>query len=112
MGDAAVIVTTPEQLRALIREEVAAALRSVQPAQAEYLDLAGVAELLDVTTTTVRAYVRREGLPVHRIGARTLRFSRAEVEAWLVERASKPGGRAGAVRATIVRLHGLGPQDR
>lgn len=107
-----VIVTTAEELRALVREAVADALRLVQPAPAEYLDLQQTAELLGVSTVTVRTYIRRESLPVHRLGTKTLRFARAELERWLLERATRPGGRAGATHGTLVRLHGLESKGR
>lgn len=111
MGDA-VIVLTADQLRTIVREEVTSAMRACQPQAAEYLDLAGVADLLDVTTTTIRTYIRRDGFPVHRLGTKTLRFARADVDRWLVERAARRGGRAGATRGTLVRLHGLETQGR
>jgi excisionase family DNA binding protein len=109
-----VIVTTPSELRALIRDAVAAELRAARPAEppSAYLDLHEVAALLEVHPRTIRNYIRREGFPVHRIGTRTLRFSRADVETWLVERAARPGGRATATRGTLVRLHGLEPKGR
>lgn len=112
MSDPAVIVTTPAELARIVRDAVADALRIAQPPPPEYLDLARVADLLDVTTTTVRTYVRREGLPVHRLGTKTLRFSRSEVERWLVERAARPGGRAAKTHGTLVRLHGLDTKSR
>ncbi len=46
-----------------------------------------VAELLDVHPQVVGRWVRREGLPAHRIG-RSLRFVLSEVEAWLLAKGS------------------------
>jgi excisionase family DNA binding protein len=109
---ARMVLLDADELRAIVRDAVADALRAAKPQASEYLDLQETADLLGVTKTTVRTYVRREALPVHRLGARTLRFARVELERWMVERASRPGGRADATRGKVVRLHGLEPKGR
>jgi excisionase family DNA binding protein len=85
--DSMLVTLTVEQLRAIVREEVAAA----RPA--EFVDSAEVARLLRVETSTVPTLVKRDGLPHHRIG-RQYRFRVPEVVAWAEERAQRPGAHA------------------
>lgn len=80
----AVIVTTPEELREIIREE----LRAMAPKkdEPEVLTRAQCAELLGVHERTVPALVETRGLPcAGRIG-KLWRFRRSEVLAWLDSR--------------------------
>lgn len=88
----AVIVTTPEQLRELVRDAVREALsvsrehdRDREPG--EWLDTEAAAALLRVHPRTVAKCVTREGLPARKIG-RMYRFKRAEVLLWLEQRAT------------------------
>ena len=53
----------------------------------EWLDASDVGKLLNVNPRSVQKYVRRNGLPVHRIGERLFRYRRAEVEEWIARRA-------------------------
>ncbi len=114
MADAGVVVIAPDALRAMIREEVEAALKKTSgaPAAQEYLKIDDVARVLQVTPTTVRAYVKGQGLPATRIGTSTLRFERAALETWIRDRATKSGGHTGDAAAAIERLHGLVTEDR
>lgn len=52
-----------------------------------------VAELLDVAATTVYEWARVGTLPAVRLGARSIRFLRWEIEAWI---AAKSSGSAAA----------------
>lgn len=109
MNAANIIVTTAEELRALIREEVEAAVQARQGhAASEILDIAEVADLLGVTAPTVRAYVRTDGLPCIRMGKSTVRFRRADVERWLLDRSETSGSHASRGRAKLARIRGLG----
>lgn len=88
------IVTTPEQLRALVTDAVKAAIANANgtPTTApEYLTIQDVSEWLDATPRTVRQWIETGGLPAMRIGAREWRLSRASVISWLESRSSKPG---------------------
>lgn len=61
----------------------------------EFLTLADVAKLLRVSKPTVSKAVRDRGLPALRLGERTLRFSRADVDAWVAaQKGARNGGRA------------------
>lgn len=80
----AVTLTTGE-LRALIREELVDAMKKTgAPREApDILNAEQVAELLGVHRETVPRYAREKGLPVFgRVGSH-LRFSRADVLAWI-----------------------------
>lgn len=82
-----VIVTTPEELRAIVRAEVRAALEAqAREKNGAMLDMSEVCDFLGVTPPTVRAYIRRSGLPCVRIGKSTVRFRREDVESWLESR--------------------------
>jgi excisionase family DNA binding protein len=115
MGDAAkVIVIERDELRELVRDAVKEALGERRPtgAQAGYLELKEVADLLGVEPRTVRSYVRRDGLPVVRLGTQTMRFDRDELAAWLSARGSKHGAQAGKAAEAIERLNGLDTKSR
>ena len=86
---AGIIVTTPEQLRAILREEVEAALAERAPSPAPcLLDRRGLAEALDCGVDTIDK-LRREGLPTVML-IESPRFELAAVLAWLREgRAAK-----------------------
>ncbi len=62
--------------------------------EAEYLTVAQVAELLNVSKPTVMVAHRKQGLPALRIG-RVFRFARVDVEAWIAkQKEAGHGGRA------------------
>ncbi|MEP6652257.1 MAG: hypothetical protein ABJA82_02800 [Myxococcales bacterium] len=72
-------------LRALVREEVAAALAAQQPTQevpvnddGPLLDLVDAAALAGMTAAALRARAYRGTIPVTRIG-RSLRFKRSDI---------------------------------
>lgn len=52
----------------------------------EWLDMHGVAKLLGIQPRSVAKYVKRSGLPAHRVGIRLLRYRRDEVMAWYEKR--------------------------
>lgn len=83
----AVIVVSPEELARIVREAVREELaaRAPEPAS-EWLDTAGASELIGVHRKTIAKLIRDEGLPVHRVGEKILRFSRPAVTAWMLER--------------------------
>lgn len=86
---AAIVVTTEENLRALIGDAVRQALGTGE-ASATYLTLDQAAELLSASTRSVRTWVRSAGLPAIRLGGE-YRFKRSEIVRWLEERAITPG---------------------
>jgi excisionase family DNA binding protein len=74
MGAAEVIVVSPDQLRALIREEVERAVASrptplaAVPTPAGYLKVTIAAERYSVAPETLREWIRTGKLPRHRAG--------------------------------------------
>ena len=82
-----VIVTTPDELRTLVREAVRAELRAAtaEPA-AEWLDAAAVGAMFGVHPRSVR---KLRGLPSHRFGTKLLRYRRDEVLAWANDQGRK-----------------------
>ncbi len=60
-----------------------------------------------VSAQTVRNYIAKRGLPVHRVGRRHL-FDPAEVDAWLRDRDSQAAG--ADHRAAIKRLVDAAPE--
>jgi excisionase family DNA binding protein len=74
VGAAEVIVVTPDQLRALIREEVERAVASrpapspVVPVPAGYLKVSAAADRYSVAPETIRAWIAAGKLPRHRAG--------------------------------------------
>jgi excisionase family DNA binding protein len=57
----------------------------------EFMTIAEVAALLKCSKPTVMRAVNEAGLPAFRLGPRTVRFSRAEVEAWAQKRGPRKG---------------------
>lgn len=62
--------------------EPEALARPVAPPE-RLIDIKAVATWLNVTERTVRHFCERDGLPVHRLGAKIWRFRRSDVEKWL-----------------------------
>jgi excisionase family DNA binding protein len=87
MGEPKIHVTADE-LRAIIRSELAAAVKPPD----EWMAADDVAKMLDVQRSTIPALVSREGLPCYRPG-KGYTFRRSEVEAWILERSNRPGAR-------------------
>lgn len=52
----------------------------------DFLTLADVAKPLRVSKPTVKRAVEKQGLPALRLGERVWRFSRVDVEAWILNR--------------------------
>lgn len=50
---------------------------------AKLLDYEQAAAYLSVPVGTLRAMVHRKTIPHHRLGPRTVRFDRADLDAWL-----------------------------
>jgi len=100
--DSLLVTLTVSQLRALVREEVNDAIGTSSDDQ-KWLTLEQVADMLQVTTKTVRAWVRDEGLPASKAGPE-YRFRKDLVLSWLEERAVKPGVDKSKSVARIGRL--------
>jgi len=62
------VVTTPDELRELIREAVRAELAEHRPAESEWVDTKQAAALLGRHEKTVAAMARRGELPAKRLG--------------------------------------------
>lgn len=81
------VVLTAEQLRSIVSEAVDTALTKVGAYNDhDVMNLEHVAELLGVSTKTVRKMVTAEGLPTLRKVGKLWRFSRKEVQGWLAKR--------------------------
>jgi excisionase family DNA binding protein len=78
-----VIVTTEEELRAIVREELMAVVTNTDE-QSEWMTAGEVASLLGYSRDYVSELVRRRGLPSHQPNGRGGRrmFKRSEVEEW------------------------------
>jgi excisionase family DNA binding protein len=100
-----VIVTTPEQLRAIVAAAVADAMRKLGGHVDDWMTADECAALLDVARTTLPSLVSRESLPCYRPG-KGYTFRRSEVEAWLLERRNRPGARTRGRRGTLTPLPG------
>ena len=84
-----VIVTTPEELRAIVREAIDEALAVRRPAPSdtppEWIDTSVAAALLGVSTRQVAKMAKAGDLPHGNVG-RLLRFRRSDVLALLESR--------------------------
>lgn len=90
MGEPAkTILMSAEELRAMIREELARAAPSTPD---EWMGPEEVAKMLNVKRGTIPALVSREALPCYRPG-KSYTFRRPEVEAWILKRSTKPGAK-------------------
>jgi excisionase family DNA binding protein len=89
-----------DQVEAL-REMLAELIRAQAPAE-ELLDQAEAAALLRVCSKTLSSMVRREGLPCVKVGQQN-RYRRADLLAWLEERAARPRAQ-GARHGETLRL--------
>jgi hypothetical protein len=99
-----VLTCSLDELRALVRDEVRAALAEHTPAPvAPYVDRRELARLLDVSPATVTR-LAGEGMPCTHVGD-SPRYVVAEVRAWLATR-GRTGTTAAPARASIagVRL--------
>ena len=85
------VVSTEADLRRLIGEAVAAAIAQQTSPARELMNATEAAEMLGIHPKSVTKYVKSEGLPGIKVGGH-YRFRRADIIAWLEERAMKPGG--------------------
>lgn len=99
MSEPSVIVTTADQLRALIRQEVEAALGL--SGREERLDLQRCADRYGVTRQTIRHWCRTMAMPHRRTGKGYL-FVSVELEEWEGVRGVQPQG-----GGTVHRLRGV-----
>jgi len=82
-----IVVTTAEQLRAIVADGVAEALAKVGPRkEVDTMTCGQAAALIGVHPHTVPRLVRSEGLPTLRRVGRCWRFSRRDVTSWLAQR--------------------------
>ncbi len=115
MTGAAVIVVTlsPDELRAVVREELRAALAEhvPAPAAAALVDRHELARMLDVSAATVTR-MTAEGMP-HVFAGASPRYSLDEVRAWLDARGRRGTKAAPPKRETIagVRLLSRGARQ-
>ena len=58
----------------------------------EVMTTAEVAELLGVTTRTVKTYREQRGLPFYELTEKNFRYLRSEVLAWFLKRKGTPDG--------------------
>lgn len=79
-----ILVIQADELRALIRAEVRAALSDASSPTSDVLTREQVADMLQVDPVTVATYAKKRGLPYSRLG-RQWRFSRAAVTKWMQE---------------------------
>lgn len=91
---------TVDQLRAIVREEIAAAAR---PSEQEVLTREQAAKLLQVHPSVVTRYVRTEGLPGTKMGAEW-RFRRSEIVQWLKEKGLQRGAPLEEIAGKLRRI--------
>ena len=82
-ASSSIVVVTRDDLRELLREAVREG--SKDKSEPEILTLDQVADLLQVTTVSVRKYMLKQNLPAMRLGPREWRFRRSEILKWLDE---------------------------
>ena len=101
-GAPTIAVLALSEVEALVTRvlERALAARAETP---DYLDAEQAAALLGVSRRSLPQLVRRDGLPVHRVG-RLYRFRRDEVIGWLEHRAEEPGAHAGRHRRRLASI--------
>lgn len=81
-----VIVTSPPELRGLIREELRALLNELKPTSQpeEILNLQEACDLLCISKPTIYGLTSRRKIPFHKRGKRLL-FKRSELLDWISE---------------------------
>lgn len=90
MRDNLVVTLTRDQLRALVAEELAAALARAEGPR-EVLTVEQAADLLQLHPDALRKSLRRGAtIPAHKIG-REWRFRRSELLAWLSQQQNHEG---------------------
>lgn len=93
MSAQSMILISPDELDERIATAVARGIAKATPAASAILTREQVAELLNVHPQIVTRFVRNDGLVGMKLGS-TWRFRRADVEAWLADRAVRPGAHA------------------
>lgn len=83
-----VVTLDVDELAALVRKEIEAALATSRPEQLEYLTLSQAAKLLAVDERTVTTYVKERELPATKLG-HEWRFARQELAKWMADRKFK-----------------------
>ncbi len=101
-GSHGIAVLAASDVEALV-EHVVDRLLAERAATPEYVDAEQTAALLGVSRRSLPQLVRRDGLPVHRVG-RLYRFRRDEVVAWLERRADEPGAHVGRHRRRLASI--------
>lgn len=101
-GSVTVAVLAASDVEALV-ERVVERLLAERAETAEYLDAEQAAALLGISRRSLPQLVRRDALPVHRVG-RLYRFRRDEVVAWLERRAEEPGAHASRHRRRLASI--------
>ena len=99
------VVISVEDLTKLVREAVRDEIAKMRDAAPVWLTLEETAQLLKVSTKSVRSFIRDRGLKASRAGA-SWRFARADVEAWLQERATAPAAHGRKHLATLRQIRG------
>lgn len=95
------IITSPEELRAIVSEAVREALAD------RLLSTSEVAEILGVSVNAVGQMVRRDGLPSVRLpGAKQHRFRREDLREWLELQVSADATHKERRREQLRRLDG------
>lgn len=102
IGASAIAVLAASEVEALV-ERVVDRLLAERAETPEYLDAEQAAALLGVSRRSLPQLVRRDGLPVHRVG-RLYRFRRDAVVAWLEHRADEPGAHATRHRRRLASI--------
>lgn len=83
----ALVVVSPEELGRIVEAAVRRALEArIEGSPADWLDTKGAAALIKVHPRSIVRLVRDEGLPVVKLGPKTLRFEREAVLRWLARR--------------------------
>jgi excisionase family DNA binding protein len=97
------VVIDEDTLKALMRDVFREEMGAAKPA--ELMSTDEVAKLLSVTPTTVRNWIKQEGLPAPLVG-NVRRIRRAELERFLDERSGKRGTSPTRLTAQVKRLKG------
>lgn len=84
-----VITCTPEQLRALINEELVKVLKVIKPAHAEkvYLTVEELSKYIHMSKPAIYARVSQNALP-HMRNFGKIVFEKSEIDTWLLKNRS------------------------
>lgn len=56
-----------------------------------YISIEEAAKYLGVKTSTIRTWIKNNGMPFHRVGGKLLKFKRSEIDEWV------QSGKSGAI---------------